>query len=116
MLVLVGGLLFTLASLRTQFESPHQPAYYGSLLLAVGGCALLVTLRDAVFLLLTWELTAVAAAGLLYFASLASESREAAVKHALPGLLASVTLWLGTALLCGLAGTVSVEPTTTHPT
>jgi NADH-quinone oxidoreductase subunit N len=103
LIVSVAASLVTFASFNQTKKWTTAPSYFSLLLLITVGVYYLVSVNDLVLLLAAWALVSVAA-----YALVALKKDEAALegasKYALMGVLASVFLLFGIAILIGLTG------------
>lgn len=101
--VSIVSFLVTFASFNQTKKWTTAPSYFSLLLLITVGVYYLVSVNDLVLLLSAWALISVAA-----YALVALKKDEAALegasKYALMGVLASVFLLFGIAILIGLTG------------
>ncbi|MEX1097496.1 MAG: proton-conducting transporter membrane subunit [Planctomycetales bacterium] len=115
-LAIVVGLLHALAALELRRRSRVAAEHFGLLLTGVFGLMLAATAEDLIVLALACELVAVPGYLLAYLSArspIPSATPRGAdgvlLKLLLPGVVSSLFLWYGFALLAGLAGTTDLS-------
>ncbi|KXB03699.1 hypothetical protein AKJ45_00765 [candidate division MSBL1 archaeon SCGC-AAA261F19] len=103
----IGGILVVVASLSGVKDWPTSPSFYSLLALGVLGSYFLISMGDFVLLIGAWALVSIISYVLVGLKK-DRASTEAAAKYALMGILASVLIIYGVAIIYGLIGSTDV--------